>query len=1820
MLLFCSLFIVFILMDIRIPRMAHIRAAAALLLSACAAAHAHSTLSLSTEWEACKIGGGGYLQRMSIPRANPNRIYLATDIGGAYRSDDAGHSWQLLGGSLPPGEAAHQIRGILAHPDKPDLVLIAAGTQWEAPLGIFLSQDAGASFSLVQPAPFEGNGDARADGDILVADPSSPDTVYAASIDKGLFRSSDFGKTWHNIGLTNLYPSGIVIDRTQPNRIWATAIAAKRQAKTYTAGFFRTDDGGKTWNALPADGLRECIQDPCNPYRLHGLFFRTPQFRYSDDLGKTWLPSPGSEKLPPPGDARSDGSYAALAAGPDFLLAGAHGGTFYRLDAANPDASWQKLPPPQAIHDEGWYARHTQPIEPHFGAALGFIAIAPGHPDRWYFTDWYACYRTDDAGTNWTLAIDGIEMTVVHTLAQDPAHPSRIHAGAADVGYFQSFDNAETFSVWGRLRGISNNIKDIAPCHAAPNRVYAVGPRTWLWHANQLFQSNDAGLHWRRPAMRGLPDLSDQTGFRSNSVCVHPQNPDEVYLAISGPVASPSQPACGGIYRSTDGGENWTRFDQGLPQGIKLFRDSIWTTEREIAVSPDGTLLAFSHDCGRAFRRSPNDAAWSEITGKYGLPASFRSWKIAADPRTPERFFVSLREAGFFETRDGGLSWRKSLDAPVYGFSLDEGTPGRIAVCTPQMVFLSEDDGKTFAGLEPVFPFRSKRSIVCFADDRLCIGTPGSGIRRINLPRKKAPAPHPQTPPVAEILFDAEPIERGLVFDRSFATPDTITVQGKPLPVWRIRQGADSKRGWLRSLRCTLTDPVFMGAKMPVLEGELEYVHTADSSMNILLHTTNGMVRAGTRWGGSPELRTIRFSIDCASFSSDDGAPDLLLQASNADWLIRSLRLRGIDRVSSPDFTRRIPPVDLNAADRPVFLFSPGEQIRLSANLANLALLPFDGTLLCRLQARPPLDSDPRSAPPPVANQTIPIHLPRESRRSFSILLDSRNFPYGIADLKLTLQDKTGKTVNTFRHSIGFSPDAKTSPEKASENEFLYGLDIRLDRADTSPELMTWTRLLGVDLVRTGLRPNRPEEAREIMDNYRREKLRMLAVLDVPKDTDEAAFRKNLAQTKSFAAHFAATEEPPFWELGNEPDLSFFFPAGMPRYLEGFSTLADAIHVADPNTCVLNGGLANASHRKESAIRIREFFEGLARGSRRPDRIAYHAHGPLFQAEQNALARLKQAASEEGLSNLLWVDTETGVAAAGPDQENLQAATCVEKFVFAQREKHPFLIWFRLLFEHPESYGSLLNKREPRPAALAFRQLVRTLRHHVHTAEIQLGSTGIQAHLFQTISADSDKTISRVLVLWNDSTAPQPVRIHLASIAKPTPTLSDLFGNPLPLLSEISGTVECAVSRYPIYLQWTAPPDSPLPYHASPLLELVSHDALDQIAFSDTPQTTGEIIARNPLPFPLDTQISFTPDSIRIPLSVKPSVRKLRIAPHAQARIPFELTAGTTRTDVSFAPFWMLYGPLPDSSLKPVFQFPKTAHCPKSILGIPARLTAPDPVTGVFPLGQFCKWNGSPQTAVLMTTLDAARDTSIRIGASADWWMTWYVNGKEVFTTVPNGNGSDQNPATAHCFDLPLHAGRNLLAVSVHAGSQGFRLSVATPAQVQTAREKRIAPEALHVQMDVPGRTPVRLSLPVIPPISLPEWPENLFTAPIETFACLPAFHPADTVQNLWVTQPDASKWWQGTTDLSARLWMGRLPSGEKVAVLAVTDDKHTKGDFVESFPGKSIHSLDAPGNAIIERVGNTTLYRFRLPDHSPFAPLIHDDDFGEEKQTLSFQ
>jgi photosystem II stability/assembly factor-like uncharacterized protein len=357
---------------------------------------------------------------------------------------------------------------------------------------------------------------------------------------------------------------------------------------------------------------------------------------------------------------------------------------------------------------------------------MGHIAISPHDPKHWFFTDWYGVYQSHDAGRNWRLSIDGVELTVSHVLRQAPGRPSLVHLGMADNGYFRSTDGGESFAQV--TRGISNNIKAIVVCLSRPQRLYAVGPATFGWFANMVFVSDDAGQSWRRAQMKGLPDLGKE---RCNSIAVDPNDPQRVWLAVSGPL----QQGGGGPYVSEDGGQTWRWAGEGLPQDKPFYKQAIWDVGSEIAAGPGGHAVTMSHQRQSVYFGETAGSEWRAAE----LTLSGKPYDLAADPHTAGRFFLSVDGDGLYRSDDGGGTWRRVFEGGVTYVAVDTDVSGRVAVTTRKSLWLSTDAGKSWRQLDDGMPYRTHRRPLTFAGDRLVVGTAGSGVFWTSLDSAAAP-------------------------------------------------------------------------------------------------------------------------------------------------------------------------------------------------------------------------------------------------------------------------------------------------------------------------------------------------------------------------------------------------------------------------------------------------------------------------------------------------------------------------------------------------------------------------------------------------------------------------------------------------------------------------------------------------------------------------------------------------------------------------------------------------------------------------------------------------------------------------------------------------------------------------------------------------------------------------------------------------------------------------------------------------------------------------------------------------------------------------
>ncbi|HEY3778754.1 MAG TPA: hypothetical protein VGL35_11915 [Rhizomicrobium sp.] len=298
----------------------------------------------------------------------------------------------------------------------------------------------------------------------------------------------------------------------------------------------------------------------------------------------------------------------------------------------------------------------------------------------------------------------------VLTVAGIPGDTRRYYFGAVDGGVWATGDAGRT---WRPIfdREPAGSIGAVALAPSRPSTLYVgtgeADMRSDIAHGNGLYKSTDAGKHW---SFIGLADTR-QIG----RILVDPRNPDLVYVAALGHAYGPN--AERGVFRSKDGGKNWTRvlfkdantgaidlaFKPGDPRTIFA---ALWQTRRPPwSVYPPsngpGSGLFVSHDGGEH---------WSQVRGN-GLLAHPGRMGIAFAPSRPDRLYVladgPANEAGLYRSDDGGGRWRRvSGDTRIWkrgwyfsGIAVDPKNPDRVWVMDT-IVLRSDDAGAHFIALK----------------------------------------------------------------------------------------------------------------------------------------------------------------------------------------------------------------------------------------------------------------------------------------------------------------------------------------------------------------------------------------------------------------------------------------------------------------------------------------------------------------------------------------------------------------------------------------------------------------------------------------------------------------------------------------------------------------------------------------------------------------------------------------------------------------------------------------------------------------------------------------------------------------------------------------------------------------------------------------------------------------------------------------------------------------------------------------------------------------------------------------------------------------
>jgi photosystem II stability/assembly factor-like uncharacterized protein len=248
---------------------------------------------------------GGRIDDFAVVESNPHIIYAATASGGIWKTVNNGTTWD----PLFDDQEVSSIGDVTVAPSNPDIVWAGTGepnnrqsSSWGN--GVYKSTDGGKTWTNT------GLKDTHHIARIAIH-PQNPDIVYVAAVghlwgankERGLYKTTDGGKTWVNSQFIN-EDTGFIdlaMDLGDPNTLYAAAYQRRRtpfgfQGGGPHGGLYKTSDGGATWtkltNGLPSDvagriGIDIYRKDP----RIVYITFEHPKeggvYR-SEDKGETW--------------------------------------------------------------------------------------------------------------------------------------------------------------------------------------------------------------------------------------------------------------------------------------------------------------------------------------------------------------------------------------------------------------------------------------------------------------------------------------------------------------------------------------------------------------------------------------------------------------------------------------------------------------------------------------------------------------------------------------------------------------------------------------------------------------------------------------------------------------------------------------------------------------------------------------------------------------------------------------------------------------------------------------------------------------------------------------------------------------------------------------------------------------------------------------------------------------------------------------------------------------------------------------------------------------------------------------------------------------------------------------------------------------------------------------------------------------------------------------------------------------------------------------------------------------------------------------------
>lgn len=702
--------------------------------SAAVAQHFPPRATQELSWRMIGPFRGGRTRAVAGVPSQPHVFYIGAVNGGVWKTDDAGRTWRPIFDAQP----TQSIGAIAIAPSSPNLIYVGSGEGLQRPdlsvgNGIYRSSDGGETWTQL------GLADAQQIADLAV-DPRDSRRLFAAvlghpygpSAERGIYRSVDGGVTWQQV----LYKdpdtggSAVAIDPSRPETVYAALWQSrlgpwedKNQFQGTRGGLFKSSDGGTTWKPLTA-GL------PANVVQVNiAIAPSTPQRLYA----AVGTAEPGDySSAAGLGVFRSDDageSWVRITTDPrPALRIGGGDLPVVRVDPTNADVVYSASLVTMKSSDGGrsWAALRGAPG----GDDYQNLWISPQDPRIMALVGDQGAVVSLNGGESWSSWFNQPTAQLFH-VSVTPTFPYEVCAGQQESGSVciasRGNDGEITGRDWHPVGVIEYGY--VAPDPLDPDLIYGAG-------RNEVskFHRSTGQVQNVTP----IPVRSETRVDRTEPLLFSPLDPHVLYYAANR------------LYRTSDGGASWqaispdlTREDPGVPASVGALHPPGAERQRGVIYSlgissRSRDLLWAGTDDGLVWRSADGGGHWSNVT-----PPDLSPWskvtQIEASHFDAGTAYVSVSRLRIddlrpyvFRTRDGGNTWEAiggtlPRDAPVNAVREDPQHQGLLFAATESAVWTSDDDGEHWESLQLNLPHTSMRDL-CIAGNDLIVATHGRSL------------------------------------------------------------------------------------------------------------------------------------------------------------------------------------------------------------------------------------------------------------------------------------------------------------------------------------------------------------------------------------------------------------------------------------------------------------------------------------------------------------------------------------------------------------------------------------------------------------------------------------------------------------------------------------------------------------------------------------------------------------------------------------------------------------------------------------------------------------------------------------------------------------------------------------------------------------------------------------------------------------------------------------------------------------------------------------------------------------------------------------